>query len=82
MIIYLKRLKSSKFVRVKAFPMYGGIGLSAPSLLSLPRARIRDTLERSCARAISENRHARNRTRDSKMASHIAETSGSHKVAF
>ena len=32
MIIYLKRLKSSKFVRVKAFPMYGGIGMSAPSL--------------------------------------------------
>ena len=32
MIIYLKRLKSSKFVRVKAFPMYGGIGVSAPSL--------------------------------------------------
>ena len=32
MIIYLKRLKSSKFVRVKGFPMYGGIGVSAPSL--------------------------------------------------
>ena len=32
MIIYLKRLKSPKFVRVKAFPMYGGIGVSAPSL--------------------------------------------------
>ena len=32
MIIYLKRLKSSKFVRVKAFPMYGSIGVSAPSL--------------------------------------------------
>ena len=32
MIIYLKRLKSSRFVRVKAFPMYGGIGVSAPSL--------------------------------------------------
>ena len=32
MIIYLKRLKSSTFVRVKAFPMYGGIGVSAPSL--------------------------------------------------
>ena len=32
MIIYLKSLKSSKFVRVKAFPMYGGIGVSAPSL--------------------------------------------------
>ena len=32
MIIYLKRLKSSKFVRMKAFPMYGGIGVSAPSL--------------------------------------------------
>ena len=32
MFIYLKRLISSKFVRVKAFPMYGGIGVSAPSL--------------------------------------------------
>ena len=32
MIIYLKRLKSSKFVRVKDFPMYGSIGVSAPSL--------------------------------------------------
>ena len=32
MIIYLKRLKSSKLVPVKAFPMYGGIGVSAPSL--------------------------------------------------
>ena len=32
MIIDLKRLKSSKFVRAKAFPMYGGIDLSAPSL--------------------------------------------------
>ena len=32
MIRHLKRLKSSKFVRVKAFPMYGGIGVSAPSL--------------------------------------------------
>ena len=29
---HLKRLKSSKFVCVKAFPMYGGIGVSAPSL--------------------------------------------------
>ena len=28
----IKRLKSSKFVRVKAFPMYGGISVSAPSL--------------------------------------------------
>ena len=27
-----KRLKSSKFVHVKSFPMYGGIGVSAPSL--------------------------------------------------
>ena len=27
-----KRLKSSKFVRVKAFPMHGGMGVSAPSL--------------------------------------------------
>ena len=32
MIIYLKRLKSSKFVLVKPFPMYGGIGVSTPSL--------------------------------------------------
>ena len=32
MVRYLKRLKSSKLVRVKAFPMYGGIGVSAPSL--------------------------------------------------
>ena len=24
--------KKAKFVRVKAFPMYGGIGVSAPSL--------------------------------------------------
>ena len=24
--------KTSKFVRVKAFPMYGGLGMSAPSL--------------------------------------------------
>ena len=32
MVRYLKRLKSSKFVRVKAFSMYGGIGVSAPSL--------------------------------------------------
>ena len=31
-IIYLKRLKSSKLVRVKAFPMYCGIGVSPPSL--------------------------------------------------
>ena len=31
MIIYLKRLKSSKFVRVKAFPMYDGIGMSVVS---------------------------------------------------
>ena len=32
MVRYLKRLKSSKFARVQAFPMYGGIGVSAPSL--------------------------------------------------
>ena len=32
MVRYLKRLKSSKFVCVKAFPMYGGMGVSAPSL--------------------------------------------------
>ena len=56
MIIYLKRLKSSNFVRVKAFPMYGGIGADIPDT----------ALERSCARAISENMHARNRTRDSR----------------
>ena len=33
MIRYLKRLISSTFVRVKAFPVYGGIGVSAPSLV-------------------------------------------------
>ena len=32
MIRYLKRLKSLMFVCVKAFPMYGGIGVSTPSL--------------------------------------------------
>ena len=32
MIRYLKRLKSSTFVRVKAFPMYGSISVSALSL--------------------------------------------------
>ena len=32
MIRYLKRLKASTFVRAKAFPMYGGMGVSAPSL--------------------------------------------------
>ena len=32
MIRYLKRLNSSMFVRMKAFPKYGGIGVSAPSL--------------------------------------------------
>ena len=32
MIRYLKRLNSSMFVRVKAFPMYGGIDVSMPSL--------------------------------------------------
>ena len=32
MVRDLKRLKSSEFVRVKAFPMNGGIGVSAPSL--------------------------------------------------
>ena len=30
--IYLKRLKSSRLGRVQAFPMYGGLGMSAPSL--------------------------------------------------
>ena len=29
---YLKRLKSSRLGRVQAFPMYGGLGMSAPSL--------------------------------------------------
>ena len=37
MIMYLKRLKSSKFLRVKAFPMYGSIGVSAPSLYRVYR---------------------------------------------
>ena len=32
MIRYLKRLKPSTFVCVKAFPTYGGIGMSVPSL--------------------------------------------------
>ena len=33
MIRYLKRLLNpQRFVRVEAFPMYGGIGVSAPSL--------------------------------------------------
>ena len=32
MIRYLKRLKSSAFGCVQAFPMYGGIGMSVPSL--------------------------------------------------
>ena len=32
MIRYLKRLNSSMFVRVKDFPIYGSIGVSAPSL--------------------------------------------------
>ena len=32
MIRYPKRLKSSTFVRVKVFPMYGGMGVSTPSL--------------------------------------------------
>ena len=32
MIRHLKRLISSVFECVKAFPMYGGIGVSAPSL--------------------------------------------------
>ena len=29
---YIKRLKSSRLGRVQAFPMYGGLGMSAPSL--------------------------------------------------
>ena len=32
MVRYLKRLKSSILGRVQAFPMYGGLGMSAPSL--------------------------------------------------
>ena len=34
MVRYLKRLKSSRLGRVQAFPMYGGLGMSAPSLQS------------------------------------------------
>ena len=32
MVRYLKMLKSSRLGRVQAFPMYGGLGMSAPSL--------------------------------------------------
>ena len=32
MVRYLKRLKSSRLGRVQAFPIYGGLGMSAPSL--------------------------------------------------
>ena len=32
MVRYLKRLKSSRLGRVQALPMYGGLGMSAPSL--------------------------------------------------
>ena len=32
MVRYLKRLKSSRLGRVQAFPMYGGLGMSTPSL--------------------------------------------------
>ena len=32
MVRYLKRLKFSRLGRVQAFPMYGGLGMSAPSL--------------------------------------------------
>ena len=32
MVRYLKKLKSSRLGRVQAFPMYGGLGMSAPSL--------------------------------------------------
>ena len=32
MVRYLKRLKSSRLGRVQAFPMHGGLGMSAPSL--------------------------------------------------
>ena len=32
MVRYLKSLKSSRLGRVQAFPMYGGLGMSAPSL--------------------------------------------------
>ena len=37
MVRYLKRLKSSRLGCVQAFPMSGGLGMSAPSLIeSLP----------------------------------------------
>ena len=32
MVRHLKMLKSSRLGRVQAFPMYGGLGMSAPSL--------------------------------------------------
>ena len=32
MVRHLKRLKSSRLRRVQAFPMYGGLGMSASSL--------------------------------------------------
>ena len=32
MVRYLRRLKSSRLGRAQAFPMYGGLGMSAPSL--------------------------------------------------
>ena len=32
MVRYLKRLKASRLGRVQAFPMYGGLGMSGPSL--------------------------------------------------
>ena len=32
MVRYLKRLQSSRLGRVQAFPMYGGLGMSVPSL--------------------------------------------------
>ena len=32
MVRHLKRLKSSRLGCVQAFPMYGGLGMSAPSL--------------------------------------------------
>ena len=53
MIIYLKRLKSSKFVRVKAFPMYGGIGVSAPSLHRESTDSLIDSMNASTVQSIS-----------------------------
>ena len=67
-ILYLKRLESSKFVRVKAFPMYGGIGVSAPSLYRTDQrseVRQRDVINYSLAhvRERNANLEARSRVR-------------------